>query len=272
MEQAPPAPDAITTWKDFTRLVRSRGCHLLRRLDEFPHAVLVAGCQRSGTTILARVITQSAGMVNYWFGDDDELDAALILSGSIAHTPSGRYCFQTTFVDECYREYLEHPGPFQIAWVIRNPHSVVYSLLYNWTPIGLDGTFAKCGAFQLTGIKKYLYQWFGMKALPRVERACYLYTAKTRQLFDLFQALGPERLFIVDYDELVTHKETVLPQIYDFIKLDYNPTYCQQIHSKSVDKKSKLSASENAAITRIAEPIYRQAFDLKNKHMPAIAA
>jgi hypothetical protein len=58
----------ITTWHQFEQTVRARGCNLLRRLGNFPRSILVAGCQRSGTTMLSRIITQSEGMTNYWFG------------------------------------------------------------------------------------------------------------------------------------------------------------------------------------------------------------
>jgi hypothetical protein len=47
-------------------------------------------------------------MTQYYFGSDNELDAALILSGRVAHEPQGRYCFQTTYLNECYSEYFEH--------------------------------------------------------------------------------------------------------------------------------------------------------------------
>ena len=77
-----PKKPRITTWRQFTAQIRSKGHGLLKTLDDFPNAVLVTGCQRSGTTMMSRIITQSEGMVDYWTGPDDELDAALILSGS----------------------------------------------------------------------------------------------------------------------------------------------------------------------------------------------
>ena len=257
-------PTAITTWAQFTARVRSRGCQLLKRLDDFPDAVLVTGCQRSGTTMLARIITQSEGMVNYWFGPDDELDAALILSGEVPAPAPGRYCFQTTYVDECYREYYEHQGAYKIIWMIRNPYSVVYSLLYNWSPAALDGTFQKCAAQQLRGADAYLYRLIGLQAVSRVRRACLLYKAKTLQLLELYQTFGSERILIVDYDELVTRKDQVLPQIYNYINLNYNSDYSAQIHSQSIDKKSKLSSKEKQQIRNIAAPLYEAALRLKN--------
>lgn len=258
-----PKDTPITTWRQFTAQIRLKGRSMLKTLDAFPNAVLVTGCQRSGTTMLARIITQSEGMVNYWVGPDDELDAALILCG---HTPvpsPGRYCFQTTYVDEYYQEYYTHEGNYKIIWVLRNPYSVVTSLLYNWKPRSLDGTFKRIGVGELSGLDAMLYRLIGIKAISRTQRACAVYKAKTLQLFELFDAFGPEKILIVDYDELVLQKETVLPNIYAFIALDYDPAYQEQIHRKSVTKKSRLNKKESRIIQRIAEPIYEKALLLK---------
>ena len=256
----------ITTWQQFTRLVRSNGLKLLRKLDAFPNSILVTGCQRSGTTMLARIITQSAGMTNYWFGKDDELDAALILSGYAEHSPHGRYCFQTTYLDECYHEYYEHHGQFKIIWVIRNPYSVVTSLMYNWRPSALTGTFSKCGANELHGIEKGLYVIGGGKWVSRPRQASLLYKAKTLQLIELVEKLGPDRIFVVDYDDLVLDSDTILRQVYQFVDLDYDPAYARQIHNKSIGKKSRLSEREMLTVKNIAEPVYRKAQLLKSAH------
>ncbi|MFC1997197.1 sulfotransferase domain-containing protein, partial [Chloroflexota bacterium] len=157
--------------------------------------------------MLARIISQSEGIVNYWHGSDDELDAALILSGYEDPPSSGRYCFQTTYVDECYTEYYEHKGEYKIIWVIRNPHSVVYSLLYNWRPAALDGTFSKFTTHTRTGFNTRLFQLFGQKFINRTRKACELYNLKTHQLFQLYSVFGPNKILIVDYDELVLQKE-----------------------------------------------------------------
>jgi hypothetical protein len=242
--------------------VRSKGCEQLKRLDEFTDAILVSGCQRSGTTMLSRIITQSKGMVNYWFGPDDELDAALILSGYVDHEPQGRYCFQTTYLDECYREYFEHSGDFQIVWVLRNPYSVVYSLLYNWPARALDGTFSKYGAELLTGIDKWGYRLFGIQSVSRPRRACLLYNAKVSQVFELKRKFGPEKLMLVDYDNLVTHKELILQKIYRFVDLDYEAEYADKIHAQSLDKRKRLQTNEIAMIEGLSVTLYQNALHL----------
>ncbi len=133
---------------------------LLHRIDEFPDSVLVTGCQRSGTTALARAINASPAMVDYRFGRDDELDAAQILAGRVDHVPRGRYCFQTTYLNQCYGEYLEHRSPQRIVWVLRNPYSVVYSMVYNWGRFAFNELFAACGSPLLEGWTADLYRWF----------------------------------------------------------------------------------------------------------------
>ena len=249
----------ITSWREFTQTVRSKRDKLLKRLDEFPDAILVAGCQRSGTTMLARIITQSAGMTNYWFGVDDELDAALILSGTVEHTPRGRYCFQTTFLDERYPEYYEHQGQFKLIWVIRNPYSVVTSMMHNWKPNALRGAFNRCAADKLDGIEKTLYSIWGPKWIDRARQASLIYRAKTSQMFELVDRLGQDNMFVVDYDELVLDRETMLRKIYEFVDLSYSPEYSKQIHSKSLDKKARLSSSQKRVVETLAEPIYQKA-------------
>src|SRR5689334_20455876 len=165
----------VTTWPQFERQIQSKGCKLLGRLDDFPNSILVTGCQRSGTTMLTRIITQSDGMTNYWFGPDDELDAALILSGYVNHQPQGRYCFQTTYINKYFQEYFEHGGGHKIIFLLRNPLSVVYSMLYNWSDYALNLLFNLCGVNSLTGRHKWLYKYVGIASVNKLYRACFAY-------------------------------------------------------------------------------------------------
>ena len=252
----------INSWKKFSRIVRARGCSLLKRLDGFPDSILVTGCQRSGTTILSRIITQSDGMVNYWFGKDDELDAALILSGEVEHVPHGRYCFQTTYLNECYREYLKYQNGHRIIWVLRNPYSVVYSMLYNWRKFALDELFLSCGLSLVNKREKQRYNLVGKYGITRLYRACYAYAGKTRQALELNRELPAGAILFIEYDELVKNKETVLPMIYKFIGLIYKEEYAGRLHLKSLDRAKKLSDSAGESIRRICEPVYQDGLAL----------
>lgn len=250
----------ITTWQDFAKKVRSKGCKLLARLDEFPNSILVTGCQRSGTTMLSRVITLSEGMTNYWFGKDDELDAALILSGRVPHKPKGRYCFQTTYLNDCYREYFQHlNNDHKLIWVLRNPFSVVYSFLRNWRRFALNNLFKACGADLLNEGDKKRYERFGIWTISRLRRACFSYVGKTSQLFELYKRLDNKRLLIVDYDDLVVEKHRILPAIYEFIELEYKKEYAAKIHQESINKANRLSERERYTIKKLCWPTYEKA-------------
>jgi hypothetical protein len=69
---------------------------------------------------------------------------------------------------------------------------------------------------------------------------------------------------VVDYDELVLNKESILPKIYQFIDLPYNPVYHSKIHQDSIQKKSRLTDKEIRIIRHMAQPIYEKALLLKN--------
>ncbi len=247
------------TWRRFRQLVSGEGCHLLKELDKFPDSVLVTGCQRSGTTMLSRIITQSEGMVCYYFGADDELDAALILAGLVDHTPRGRYCFQTTYLDQHYREYYEHVGGYKMVWVLRNPYSTIYSLLYNWPSQALDNMFCNFVAPSLTGVEQWQYRLLGRQGFSRVKRAAMIYNRKIAQLLELRPSLGAGNVLVVDYDELVKRKTELLPAIYEFIDLAYKQSYAEKIHAKSLEKANNLSGRETAVIQKLCQTWYQQA-------------
>jgi hypothetical protein len=251
----------ITTWRQFHNAIRSKGLQLLRRLDEFPDSILVVGCQRSGTTMLTRLINQSDRLVNYWFGPDDELDAALILSDYVNYQSQGRHCFQTTFVNT-YDDYLEHQGNHKIIWLLRNPFSVVYSILYNWSDYSLNRLFSICGVPLISGQEKWLYSLFREQGVSRLRKACWAYNGKTAQVLELKKHLDKSTLMVIDYDDLVKQKDIVLPELFRFINLEYHPNFADFIHTKSLDKMSKLSKHEIKTITTLCEPVYLEVREL----------
>jgi len=249
----------ITTWKKFSREVRSRGYELLTKLDNYPDSILVTGCQRSGTTMIAKLISQSDGMANYRFGRDDELDAALILSGFVPHNQRGRYCFQTTYLNECVHEYFDHVNGHKIIWVLRNPFSVVYSMLNNWKNFALNELFESCSIHLLNEKEKRFYYWVGVSGIRRLKRACLAYNGKVSQLFDLASVLKRETIMVVEYNSVVNKKDDILPLIYKFVDMPYKPKYAEMIHTRSLKKSNLISKKEYALIEKICLPIYYEA-------------
>jgi hypothetical protein len=255
---------AIRSWRQFDRLVRFRNDKLLVTLDNFRNPVLVAGCQRSGTTALSRLITGSEGMTAFQFGRDDELDAALILSGWAPLTPEGRYCFQTTYLNNSYPEYFEHDN-YKLVWVLRNPASVIYSMLYNWRIDALNRLFKHSGSALLENDREqWRYRHLGALFIPRIKRACLSYHARVSEVFRLREKIGKDQLFIVDYDLLTNHKEVVLPVIYDYIGLPYQMSYADRIHSGSVNKALIFQDIYQDMLDRYCMPVYNRASGMTN--------
>lgn len=242
----------ISTWPRFAREVRAGNNALLRRLPDFSNPILVAGCQRSGTTAVSRLLTNSEGLTKFWSRHDEELDAALILSGIEAVNEQHRYCFQTTYLNERYVEYLNYVGQFKLVWLLRNPYSVIHSILHNWDRFAFNELYAACGQNWLAGNKQSIQT---LQA-TEVEKACASYNAKVSQMYELYQQLGDENMLVLDYDKLVGQKQNVLPELYQFVGLEYRGEYSERIHAGSVEKANGLNTAERATVERLSEAEY----------------
>jgi hypothetical protein len=251
-----------TSWQSFARDVRGKQEKLLVRLSEFEDSILVTGCQRSGGTMLSRVFTNSEGMRNYWFGKDDELDAALILSGKVHHVVQGRYCFQTTYINERWNEYFDHLSRYRMVWCLRNPYSVVYSMVYNWKTFALNELFLSCGFSHMNYEDRVRFQRFGLWRIPKIRRGAYAYAGKVSQLLSLHSRLPSEVLNVVEYDDLVKNKTRLLPLLYNRLSLQFRSSDAESISERSLGKKEKLSNTEKGEVNALCEGIFENARSL----------
>ncbi|HUQ51836.1 MAG TPA: sulfotransferase domain-containing protein [Gammaproteobacteria bacterium] len=248
----------IRSWAAFHSVVKQPDRPLLAKLDDYTAPILVAGCQRSGTTALARLLKRADGVVDHEFGHDDELDGALLLAGHVTRPLEGRQCFQTTYLNDRYPEYFEHRD-FRLIWMLREPRSVVYSMLYNWKRGALNRLFDACGAEVLARGQheppRFGATWLGPS---RLTKACASYVAKTGQTFVLAERLG-DRMAVVDYDELVAHKHELLPRLCEFVGVPYSPRLADALHDRSVNKRSRLGKRDGETVDRFCLDVYDRA-------------
>jgi hypothetical protein len=248
----------IASWSEFHRRVKP-GRKLLARLEHFPDPVLVAGCQRSGTTAATRLLALADGVGDYRFGKDDELDAALLLSAYVDMPVTGRGCFQTTYLNDRVEEYFEHEN-FRLIWLIREPRSVIYSMLFNWRRGALRRLYAACGGARradgttLLGIDRDLFR-------SRFEKACAAYAGKTAQVFDLVRWLGDDRILVLDYNDLVLDKARLLPELFRFAGLPFRKELGDALHSRALDR-ARWSPRQAAHIEEVCRPVYDRAREL----------
>jgi hypothetical protein len=234
---------------------------LLARLSDFPDAILVAGCQRSGTTVVTRILRDAVEMDCPNYTRDDELDAALILCGAIPFETTSRCCFQTTYVNDHFREYAEHHD-FRVIWILRNPEAVIRSMLYHWRRGALNRLFRACGRHALDDKGRRRFEQFGTLGFGRAEMACLSYNVKTAQVHEIAAALGPDRLYILDYDELISHSEDLLPDIFSFFSVTYDERFRQRLSKRKKPGRDQLDAKLRKRIHDTCEREYGRAVDL----------
>ena len=264
-------PRNITSWRQFAKKVRRKPGKLLAGLAELENTILISGCQRSGTTILSHIFLEHKDIIDFRRSSDSELDGALILSGlRTPPDPSGRYCFQATYLNQNFYEYFEFPGKFKLIFVIRNPYSVVYSMCYHWgrrlrfTNFALNELFASCGMNGLTGFERMRIKTLSVYGISPLRKACLAYAGKTAQIFELYRRLGKDML-VIDYDDLVREKENLLPVLFAFVNLPYEKNCAELIKSESLDKADKLSQRAKEQIRLTCLDVYKRAGKLALK-------
>lgn len=257
-----PALRRFCSWSRFHRGPRRCPQPLLSKLSRYPNAVLVAGCQRSGTTMLTRIIAQSANFRGLALTDDDELDSALALCGEVDLPNRTRYCFQTTYLNERYLEYAMMGPDHRLIWVLRNPRSVVYSMAYNWRRSALNELYRTCGRTLANNERLRNVHWPWPWGPSRIEKACLSYSAKTAQIKAIRDVVAPHQVFVLDYDDLVNTPQEWLPRLFEFIGEPYDPGYARSMRTSSLRKAERLSATASRLVADTAEPVYRNCLAL----------
>jgi len=250
----------IRSWRAFGRKIRPENEHLLKNLADYPNAILISGCQRSGGTMLAAEFSRHPKVTDFAWSKDAELDAAALLAG-VAPTDKipeqhQRYCFQTTYLNDRYSEYLTNETTFYLVWLIRNPQSVIYSMLYNWARFALNEVFVDCGAKLMPEDLQNRLSRYGVLSIKRLDRACFAYLGKLAQAEFLHSQLPAESLKFVHYEDLVTQKQTMLEELFCFTKLESIEVPNSTISKSSMGKASNLSTAEQHRISELCDAAY----------------
>ncbi len=257
-------------WIWFAATVRSRGCHLLKAANNFERPIFVSGCQRSGTTLATSLIAASPDITISHQGRDEELAGAYVLCGKRQPTSSGRYCFQTTYLNECYSEYRRVKSDYRLVWVLRRPESVVYSMVYNWARFPLNELFLSCGVPHLQGDDLIRFGRRGIFGLSPLRRACYAYIGKCHQFIELSRSPHAERLIAFKYEDLLIETQAVLADLCAClgICMPSNAAYAQ-VKSDTLAKSSELTSAERSVIHHLCAGAYRDCSDLiaPTKHL-----
>jgi hypothetical protein len=246
--------------------VRRRGLPLLKNLPSYPRCILVAGCQRSGTTMLTRFIARAPTFARLRLTADDELDAALALAGLVDLPNDLRYCLQTTYLNECFLEYRQLQPDQRLIWVVRNPYSVVYSMVHNWSRFALKELYEGCGVLGANSPRQRRSNLLWPLGPSRFEQACLAYRGKAAQILSIRHMLRREQLLIVDYDLLSAAPGEWLPRIFEFADAPYDPAWANEVRRSPATKADVLSSRARRLIEQLAGPTYRECIALAAGH------
>ncbi|MBV1905165.1 MAG: sulfotransferase [Pseudomonadales bacterium] len=251
----------VRNWKQFGKYIRPNGS-LLIEIDRLQNPILVSGCQRSGGTMLARVISSHQQMADFGWSKDVELDAAQFLAGNVDLDITGRVCLQSTYLNEQYHEYYNISTPFKLIWLVRNPYSVIYSMLHNWSRFALNELFHSCGVEFLRGQERADYGRWGLWKISPLKRACYSYLGKVKQLCELRANLPNDSMLVLEYEALIRCRESTLRMICDFADLEFAVGFGAMINDHSLGKAEKISHAKKCVIEQLCESYYQRALQI----------
>ena len=248
----------LRSWQRFAKQFRQQGS-LLNAWPGVP-AIFVSGCQRSGGTMLSEALCEHPDVQDTSWSTDAELDSAQLLAGHIPFPPITRsqVCLQTTYLNERFPEYLPHRDKYKLIWLVRNPTSVVYSMVYNWKRFALNEVFLACGTGHLDERYARRLARFGVLGVPPLVRAACAYLGKAQQAEQLYTDLGSQCMKLVEYEYLVKNKPTVVSSLVKFCGLDPMPDVGAKINTKSLGKAARLNAKETALVADICGTSYEK--------------
>ena len=176
-----------------------------------------------------------------------------------------RYCFQTVYLNEKWREYRTLGANQKLIWVLRNPYSVVYSMVYNWKRAALARLYDSCVTQAVMPAKLRRSRWPWPIGPSRIEKACFAYSMKTSQIELVRELVPPSQLLVVEYDRIVEAPSAWLSRIFAFIEEPYDDAYARAVRADSVRKADRLSDETRRMIERDAEPVYRKCLSLTDE-------
>lgn len=247
-------------WMYFNEWLAPRQKVLLTGLSIYTDPILVTGCQRSGTTIVTRLVRECDDVAAFPDCKDDELFGARVLAGLASYPAEHkRVCFQSTYLNDRYSEYFRQQKPFSLVWLLRNPYDVVGSMVYNWKRYPLYDLFRKCGLEAARSFKAVPRSTSRAGALSAVEKASFSYVGKLRQLDDVIKNQSKNtmcKLIIAEYEAIAGDPVNAVRDLFSFLSLEFEDRVVSKFSGSKLAGGGRLSASEMQTVQTICEQPY----------------
>lgn len=235
--------------------------------------VFVAGCQRSGTTMTAKIFGADPGayvfpeMSSLSSGDKverlrfNDLDN---VERQIRWTRAPLVVAKPLVESARLPELLNRFPNSTVLWMIRDYHDVAASNLVRWgdqngfddlAPI-LAGDQTNWRAFGLSEETVQLVKDLHAQGLTPADAACLFWYTRNTLLFD--QNLDSDsRVYLQRYSELVTNPESTMRSFYGALGLDYPvQPITADVRASSLGKGSNIDLSPTVA--ELCDSMYRR--------------
>ena len=211
--------------------------------------LLLFGCQRTGTSWTTKMLEKylpktfafSEIQVFYFLLDDyiiPEFDAELLV-------------FQTTFINLEIESYKNCLANTQFLLMVRNPFSVICSLLYNFIYLDIISNYYKSRMKESDLVET---------ENKDLKMAVEVYRQSMRVSLDMIKKFDRARMKVIFYDDMVLNTPEVLADIANFLDLDFAdcPKAITKGNPHSLSKWHQLSPEEIKFIEDYAQPIWKQ--------------
>ena len=101
----------------------------------------------------------------------------------------------------------------------------------------------------------------GSYGFSTLKKACLSYVQKTGQIFEIERKLGND-VMVVEYNDIIRKKNVMLPNLFSFFELEYDPVYGSTIDSRSLTKAKRLSERQKRMIYEVCWETYEKARSL----------
>jgi hypothetical protein len=219
-----------------------RGRHFTRTDKTF-----VVGCQRSGTSMMLKVLAQNDAI--WTFGENHpavaqnyRLRSARRVRLVAASTPARCVVFKPLCDSQWTdRLLIEHPRSTAL-WMYRNPEDVARSATVKWADHQRD-------VLRRIQVRDWeALGWRGERLSERVletvdehyrpdmtpTSACVLYWWVRNQLFFELNLDTEPRVLAVQYESLVLQPEPSFESVFSFLGLSFDPACVAEVHGRSV--------------------------------------
>ena len=231
----------------------------LRRSEESIHRhegvktpVFIVGCQRSGTTMLQRVLTGCPQMQVYGegsteaFSEGARIRPEAVIRSLIHDSPAPVVVFKPLNDTQHADVLLKIQPNAQAIWMYRHFHDVVNSLVEKWGDAQIEairqiakGTYSGPGSEALgervSPDSMALVRKMNESGLSPVDAAALIWYLRNVIYYDLNLDADPAVL-LCKYEDTATDPERYVGRLFDFVGGVFSSSYVAKVSSASINK------------------------------------